>query len=140
VKKQVAYSPELGERVCREIAITTRGLTAICKENPDFPARDTIYMWRLDHPEFAAIYNEAKRIQADLFVEEIIEISDDIKNDNIENKDGSLRPNKEWIMRSKLKVDSRKWIACKLLPKVYGDKFEGKVEHTGQEVWLDKLK
>jgi hypothetical protein len=30
--------------------------------------------------------------------------------------------NNEFVARSKLRVDSRKWILSKLLPKIYGDK------------------
>ena len=35
--------------------------------------------------------------------------------------------NNEHIQRSRLRVDARKWIAAKLLPKRYGDK----LQHTG---------
>jgi hypothetical protein len=71
------------------------------------------------------MYDNAKRTQADLLVEEIKEIADYTARDNLlkQNKDGSEYEvaNTEWIARSKLRVDTRKWIACKLIPKVYGD-------------------
>jgi hypothetical protein len=31
------------------------------------------------------------------------------------------------IQRNKLRVDARKWVVCKLLPKVYGDKIQAEV-------------
>ena len=59
--------------------------------------------------------------------EEILEISDFTGYDTIVNeKTGQEMLNSEWVARSRLRVDSRKWIACKLLPKVYGDKQEVK--------------
>jgi hypothetical protein len=35
----------------------------------------------------------------------------------------------EWIARSRLRVDARKWVAAKLKPKKYADKITN--EHTG---------
>lgn len=48
--------------------------------------------------------------------------------------------NGEHVQRSRLRVESRKWIASKLKPKAYGEKQQ--VELTGQldiRAWLQKL-
>ena len=34
----------------------------------------------------------------------------------------SVRIDMAGIQRNKLRVDARKWVVCKLLPKIYGDK------------------
>ncbi|HJY22909.1 MAG TPA: hypothetical protein VJ279_08500 [Hanamia sp.] len=119
------YSEELANRICREISISTDGLNKICADNKDFPNPKTIYGWRIDNEDFSKKYDAAKRIQADLLVEEIKEIADDTSRDTItkQDRDGNDYDvcNTEWIARSRLRIDTRKWIACKLLPKVYGD-------------------
>ena len=43
------------------------------------------------------------------------------------DEDGKETVDHERIARSRLRVDSRKWVASKLLPKVYGDR----LQHTG---------
>lgn len=115
------YSLALGKKICRAISVTTDSMTAICSRNADFPVRETIWEWRLDHPDFANMYDIAKRAQADLLVEEIKDIADDSARDNKHNANGDIVCDSEWVARSRLRVDTRKWIACKLLPKVYGD-------------------
>ena len=59
----------------------------------------------------------------------IRDIADDGSNDYMEklDKDGEVigySINGENIQRSRLRVDSRKWLASKLLPKKYGDKLD----------------
>jgi len=123
------YNLELGKKVCRLIATSTMGLHKLCRLNPDLPSHTVIYEWRLDHPEFADQYAHAKQIQADLLAEEILEISDDSSFDIIDTPDGP-KFNSEYCARSRLRVDSRKWLACKLMPKVYGDKVQNEVSGT----------
>ncbi len=58
--------------------------------------------------------------------EEIVEIADDGRNDWMEvmSKDGESigwRLNGEAVQRSRLRVDARKWLMSKLLPKKYGE-------------------
>ncbi len=118
------YSKELAAKICREVAISTKGLTHICADNAEFPSPASVYLWRLVHKEFSDNYAQAKRNQADLLVEEIIEISDNSALDVTIDDEGNEKINHEIVARARLRVDTRKWIACKLLPKVYGDKSE----------------
>lgn len=66
--------------------------------------------------------------------EEILEIADDGSQDTeeIEISEGvtSTRTNAEVIQRSRLRVDTRKWLMSKLAPKKYGDKLG--LEHSGE--------
>ena len=52
-------------------------------------------------------YARARQQQADGFADEMVSIADNPEED---------------VNRSKLRVDTRKWIAAKLKPKVYSDK------------------
>jgi hypothetical protein len=136
-----SYSRQLGLKICREVSTTTESLEEICKRCPEFPTPKCIYEWRLDHAEFGDMYAKAKQNQADLLVNEIKSISDDTSNDTIINKQGEEVCNSEWIARSRLKVDTRKWIACKLLPKVYGERVIQDTNITfTQEDWLKGMK
>lgn len=122
VGRPSSYTPELGMKICRAISTSVDSLKKICARNPDFPNRECIWSWRLDFPEFANLYNEARRTQADLMAEELNEIADDDSGDLMFGELGTPKQNTEFIARSRLRIDTRKWIACKLLPKVYGDK------------------
>ncbi len=65
--------------------------------------------------------------------EELLAIADEGENDwmAMRRKDGELEhvPDHEHINRSRLRVDTRKWLLAKALPKIYGDK----VQHTGSD-------
>jgi hypothetical protein len=116
------YDDLLGKEICRAIATSTDSLEEILKRNPTFPSRETIREWRFDLPNFAAMYVQAKQLQAELFAEEVIDISDDSTYDIKLNKDGEPVADNEVVQRSRLRVDTRKWVACKLAPRLYGDK------------------
>jgi len=125
------YTEELANKICTAIANSCKGLSHICKENPDFPCRDTIHEWVISNKIFSDKYARAKELQGELMVDEMIAIADDGRNDTYEDEDGRIRTDHDVISRSKLRVDTRKWIASKLLPKKYGDKITA--EHTGKD-------
>jgi hypothetical protein len=85
------------------------------------PNRQTFHEWLAKVDGAKVRYNEAVQMRTERYVEEITEISDDGRNDYQQGKDGPVL-NAEHISRSKLRVDSRKWIASKLVPHIYGDK------------------
>ncbi len=84
-------------------------------------------LWRYRHLEFKGMYSVAKQEQAELYVEELRERARDDSNDLIPGING-LSSNAGAIARHRLIIDTDKWIACKLLPKVYGEKQQ--VENT----------
>jgi hypothetical protein len=120
------YSPELGRLVCDAIATSSDTLPKLCATNPDFPSRRTICRWRIEFPEFQRAYVVAKQHQVEVLVDEMLDIADDTSHDDkeIERDDGStyIVCNTEWIARSKVRIDIRRWLATKLSPQLYGDK------------------
>lgn len=84
------------------------------------PCQSTIYKWLRDVEGFSQQYARAREDQADFYLDEIIEISDDVSTDTLVDGEGNERTNNEAIQRSKLKVDTRKWVMSKLAPKKYG--------------------
>lgn len=88
----------------------------------------TVLDWTEANAEFAGQYARARARGYQHLADEIIEISDDSSGDVIETENGP-RLDAEFVARSRLRVDSRKWMLAKMLPKVYGDKIEH--EHKG---------
>lgn len=108
------YSQEIADKVCELIASgkSLRQIHAL----GEMPAPSTVLFWRDKYPEFAEHYTRALEARTELMAEELIEIADG-------------EPDAD-VNRDRLRVETRKWVAAKLLPKKYGDKQQ--VEHSGE--------
>ncbi|MHA6684487.1 terminase small subunit-like protein [Mesorhizobium sp. A556] len=125
VGRPSSFSAETADKICERIA-DGRSLRSIC-EDDEFPDKATVYRWLAAHEEFRDQYALARELQADTLFDDILEISDDARNDWMERRgedDAGWAANGEHIQRSRLRVDARKWMAGKLRPKKYGDKLE----------------
>lgn len=125
------YTAEIATEICRRLA-DGESLNAICKDE-GFPHESTVRAWALDDVEgFSTKYTRAREIQAHLYADSIMDIAD---NPEIGEKvtieaDGSEKIQRgDMIEHRRLRVDSRKWIVAKMLPKIYGDKLQ--TEHSG---------
>lgn len=121
------YSKKIAQEICNEIATCDKGLFYICSHNPNFPSRETVYKWIRENDEFSHMYKQAKMDQADFMAEQIIEIADNSCNDTLVNRAGEEIENREWTNRSKLRVETRKWLAARFYPRVYGDRVQNDV-------------
>ncbi len=130
------YSQELADNICEQIATTSKSMKTICA-GLDMNVM-TVLNWLCESheaykPEFCKMYARAKEMQADLLAEEILDISDDSSQDLKGIDDfGNRIEDKEFVNRSKVRIDARKWIASKLKPKKYGEKIQQ--EHSGDLV------
>lgn len=116
------YTPEIAEGICERLA-AGESLRSIC-DDESMPARSAVHTWLIKHKEFADQYTRARAIQADLLFEECLEIADESHGDMTKDDDGREVVNHEAIQRARLRVDTRKWMAGKLRPKVYGDRVQ----------------
>jgi hypothetical protein len=119
------YTQETADIICERLA-DGESLRTIC-DDADMPARSTVFRWLSLHKEFSDQYARAKEVQAEVLADELISIADDGRNDWMERKDADgenigWRENGEALRRSALRIDTRKWVAAKLLPKKYGEK------------------
>ena len=119
------YSEELATVICARL-VEGESLKAICRED-GMPAASTVFLWLDAHEAFRTKYARARELQAELQVDEMTEIADDGRNDWMERKnaDGEnigWKENGESLMRSKIRLEQRRWTAEKLLPKKYGAK------------------
>jgi hypothetical protein len=116
-----SYTNELADSICECIATNAIGLRGVSKKL-NIPLSN-ITDWLRIHSYFSEQYARAKIAQADILVEEILEISDDDSKDLIAGEFGE-QANTASVNRAKLRVDARKWYASKLAPKIYGDKLD----------------
>lgn len=101
-------------------------MRSVCRDE-SMPSARTLFTWMRVHPEFLQQYTRAKEESADALSDEMIDIADDGSNDWMERKNAEgenigWQVNGEHVQRSRLRVETRKWIASKLKPKKYGDK------------------
>jgi hypothetical protein len=108
-KSRLAYSPELGAKICD--AMTTRGptgrvqsLSEVCAAD-GMPHEETVRKWRKLHPAFAAAYAEAREERAAMLGDEIIEISDSTDDPQ----------------RVRNRVSARQWYASRINRREFGE-------------------
>lgn len=89
-------------------------------------ARHQIYAWIEADKAFATKMEIARAAGYDAIADEALEIADDGTMDTLEN--GKI--DREWVARSKLKVETRLKLLAKWHPKRYGDKLE--IESTNR--------
>ena len=128
------YTDAIADTICERLA-DGESLRSICSED-EMPDKSTVMRWLNKHEAFCDQYARAREVQADSLFDEILDIADDGSNDWMERKDADdanigWRENGEALRRSALRVDARKWMAGKLQPKKYSDKFQfdGSVTH-----------
>jgi hypothetical protein len=115
------YSKALALRICERLA-TGKTLRAVCRAD-DMPTETCVRTWALDDREgFFSQYSRARELGYLSMADELTEISDDDSGDIKIDGDGNERMDAEFVGRSRLKLDTRKWLLSKALPKLYGDK------------------
>jgi hypothetical protein len=117
--------------ICEWIT-TGKGLVKWCKTNNVHYS--TVMRAIEARQSFRDRYVRAHIDKADYLADEMVSIADDGTNDTYMGEDGTERTNHDVIARSKLRIDTRKWIAAKGQPKKYGDKLD--VTSDGEKLQL----
>lgn len=135
------------EEIIDALRVTPRSIAWLCEKNDHWPSFQTLYAWKAKSPEFRNAFNQARRELADELAFQSVEIADDGSGDalEIERKDGSTYTivNNEFVARSKLRTEVRRWLAGKLAPEVYGDRIDVNARVgpiLSQEDALDQLR
>jgi hypothetical protein len=120
------YSKALGDEICRRLA-EGESLRAICRdEDETMPSEAAVRGWALDlQSPFSAQYAKARELQAERWSDELLDIADDGTNDFVKretDRGATVVVDSDHIARSRLRVDTRKWLLSKMLPKKYGEK------------------
>jgi len=99
-----------------------QSLRKICQDKA-MPSIVAVLGWVSDDREgFASQYARAADERTQHWADELVDIADDDSRDV---------QTPQAIQRDRLRTDTRKWLASKLLPKKYGDKTT--LEHQGKD-------
>lgn len=109
----MGLDPQVYERLLERLA-EGELLSDICKSK-DMPCRQAIYQKMRVDKEFEAAFAIAKELQCDMWADEIVRLAD-----------LSTGSGKE-VHSFRLRVDARKWVMSKILPKKYGDRITQEV-------------
>lgn len=117
----MAYNQEKADGICERLAA---GESLRKAAEAYGVAHSTVLEWNATNEAFADQYAHARAAGYALLADQLIEIADDSKNDTIVTEDGKVVTNQEVVARSRLRVDTRKWMLSKMLPKIYGERLE----------------
>lgn len=100
------------------------------------PGLSTVFKWLRENEKFSQQYAHAKAEASDALFDEIQDIADDGTNDWMEKRDAEgavigWQQNGEALQRSRLRVDTRKWMMSKMKPKKYGERQVVELETSG---------
>lgn len=95
----------------------------------DMPDRKTFFGWLHSDEEKSSQYARACEVRAESIFEEILDIADNSSGDKKYTESGEVMDS-EYVARSRIKIDARKWMLGKMNPKKYGDKIQQ--EHSGE--------
>jgi hypothetical protein len=131
-RPRTLHKEEIMDKICEIISTSNKSLPStliqLKQEHGIEIGNRTVWTWLDSNPKFQQDYARAKETQSDYLVDEMLDIADDIARDEIEICDAggnvTRKMNNEYVQRSRLRLDTRKWIASKLKPKKYGEKLE----------------
>ena len=92
----------------------------------------TVLQWvRDDREGFANQYARAREMQVEAWADLIVAEAEDSSKDTVTltRRDGTeyTAPDQEWISRSRLRVDTYKWLMSKLASKKYGERVQAEI-------------
>ena len=123
------YPPETRDAILERIA---SGESLRKAARAESVAPSTVLLWVDTDSAFSEQYARAREIGYRLLADEIIDISDEVEVQPVTSPDGEVvevRLDATAVARNRLRVDSRKWMLAKMLPKIYGDKVDH--QHSG---------
>lgn len=125
------YSPEVVDELVSRMA-EGQSLRSICLED-GMPRISAVVRWLTENADFKSRYENAKEIRAEQFAESLIELADTLPERTATGAiDGGS------VQHLRLRLDARKWIIAKVLPKQYGDKVTTEVVgKDGESIKID---
>jgi hypothetical protein len=121
------FKRSVAEEICRRLALG-ESLVKICATEGMVDI-STVFRWLDKKPEFRDMYDLAREAQAEFYANQIIDISDETPITEQPDPDGgvTMKIDAAGVQRNKLRVDARKWVAAKLLPRKYGERMLNEV-------------
>lgn len=114
------------EYICLEIE-KGFALRNVCKS---FMSADKFHAMCEADSKLNERYSRACARREDSIFEDMLDIADSSNADLIVGEKGNLIIDGEAVQRSRLKIETRKWMLGKMRPKKYGERVE--IEHSGE--------
>ncbi len=122
VGRPTEFTPEIAHMLCLRL-MEGESLRAICADEA-MPARRTVLYWLSGvwpegdpRADFLRQYARAREAQAELYADDIIDIADADDDDVLKDAKGNPVPNTARLNRDRLRIDARKWVISRLLPR-----------------------
>lgn len=93
-------------------------------DDPAYPSRASFYSWLNDNPERIELYKKATEIRADGIFDDMLELADDGTKDYYYDVNGNRQQSMVAVNRSRLQLDTRKWVLGRMNPKKYSEKLD----------------
>ena len=87
-------------------------------------SRTTFYNWLNENPDRIELYKKATEIRADGIFDDMLEISDDNTKDYYYDVNGNRQQSMVAVNRSRLQLDTRKWVLGRMNPKKDSEKLD----------------
>jgi len=113
------YTDVLVDEICGRLA--SGEPMAKIVQSAHMPDSVTIYRWLREKPEFQQRYADARKDGAHCLADQIQDIVD-TEPLAVFDETGNKRYDSGSIAHNRLRMDARKWLAAKYLPKVYGER------------------
>jgi len=113
------YNDGLVDEICGRLACGEPMAKIV--QSAHMPDSVTIYKWLRTKPEFAQRYADARRDGAHCLADQIQDIVD-TEPLAVFDEAGNKRYDSGSVAHNRLRMDARKWLAAKYLPKVYGER------------------
>lgn len=129
------FTQETADAICARLG-DGESLRSICRDDA-FPAQSTVFRWLADDRfvAFREQYTRARETQADTIFDQMLELADTCLVGEKVEKDADGKVVKvtsgDMIERSRLGIETRKWVLGKMAPKKYSDRHQ--VEHSGPD-------
>lgn len=119
------FNQRTADAICERLA-SGLSLRKICRNN-SMPSKSTVFKWLAENSVFSDQYARARESQADLLVDEMIDIADmpKIGKKTKRTSDGKVEEiTFDMTEHRRLQIETRKWVAARMRPKKYGDKID----------------
>lgn len=118
------------EKIQEVIQLIAEGSSATAAIKSVGISKSTFFGAVLESDEIANQYARAMDIRAAIMFDQIEEIADDTSEDVAIDNHGNPKQNSEFIQRSKLRVDARKWMLARMNPRKYSDRIN--IDHDAE--------
>lgn len=114
------FTDEIFETICERLE-NGEVLRAICAKD-EMPDRSTVLRWIAADDGKRRRYDSARQACVEFWSDEIIQIATDGSRDTIIDERGRTKCDHEWVARSRLRIDTIKFLMTKINPLKWGDK------------------